>query len=239
MCLVLLGLESYSEKIERRLFMTSYSPALFGVLTANGPRSLVPFLTALKEEYARQGKQDKQEMVCLSVYAEKPEDMEEALVRGAQRLVELGVECIALPSGATHAYLPEIQAATSVPVINMIEETVQSLPDASLRVALLTTRETMESGVYQEVIEASGHICLTDPAWQAAVDTLIEHTDQPAYRERLSHEWQDLVRALHASDAQVAIIAASELSVLQKPASELTIIDAEQCLAQAVVKRYA
>ena len=219
--------------------MTAYSSKPFGVLTANGSRSLVPFLTALKEEYARQGKEDEQEMICLSVHAETEHGVEEALVRGMKKLTEIGVDCVAIPSGSAHAYLAVMQEATTVPVVNMVEETVQSLPEASSRVALLTTREMMESEVYQEVIEASGRICLIEPAWQTMVDTLIEHTDQPAYRERLTLEWQDLVNALRIADVQAVIIGATELSVLDKPTSEIVLVDAVQCLAQAIVKRYS
>src|SRR5215475_13736513 len=45
------------------------------------------------------------------------------LVKGARALQSVGATVLAMPCNTAHAFLPAIQAAVTVPLLNMVEET--------------------------------------------------------------------------------------------------------------------
>jgi aspartate racemase len=78
-----------------------------------------------------------------------------------------GADAIAIPCNTAHAFVERIQKHLSIPIINMLSETVAHIrsayPDA-MRVGLLATHGTVQSGVYQDIIEDVGLSLVTPDA---------------------------------------------------------------------------
>ena len=71
------------------------------------------------------------------------------LVRGAQKLAEMGASFIAVPCNTAHAFLPRIAGDISVPFLHMMEETATAIEvayPAIERVGLLATSGTIAVG---------------------------------------------------------------------------------------------
>ncbi|MBC8129782.1 MAG: aspartate/glutamate racemase family protein [Rhizobiaceae bacterium] len=78
------------------------------------------------------------------------------LADSARRLERAGADCILICSNTMHLVAPEVAAAVSVPLIDIIAETGRAVRAAGLsRPLLLATRYTMEHGFYGDGMEAA------------------------------------------------------------------------------------
>ncbi len=67
-----------------------------------------------------------------------------AITQDARDLEMLGVENIAIPCNTSHYFLEDIQKSTSVPIINMVEESVRYVVEAHPKVKRSGSWEQME-----------------------------------------------------------------------------------------------
>lgn len=87
-----------------------------------------------------------------------------ALYSTCKRLEAAGADVIAIPCNTAHAFIERIQPYLSVPIINMLDTTIEHLKSslcAGAKVGLLATSGTIESGIYAEAAEGSGLELLT------------------------------------------------------------------------------
>jgi aspartate racemase len=221
-----------------------------GILAGMGPRSTGPFLdlvvTACQEMYGARHDVDFPRMLICSqpapIYEDRPVDhaaLEAATLDGLEYLEAAGVDFLAIACNTVHIYYPRLAAAVSVPLLNIVELAVQAVPAAAGAaggVALVAARPTAESGLFQEALCAAGHR-VVDPGWQEQVDGLLsavrETTDPEVFRRR----WAALLEK--GSAAGAVLVACLDLSaVVRFAAAELPIVDAADCLARGVVRRW-
>jgi aspartate racemase len=222
-----------------------------GILAGMGPRSTAPFIDQVVTEFQRQcGARfdaDFPPMVTLSwptpFAIERPVDhaaLRESIAAGLHRLEQCGVDFIVMPSNTAHIYYDVLQQNVSVPMINMIEETIRALPDTAQRIALLTTRATADSTLYQEGIyrKRSNVRVLDTEIWQTDVDELIKSIKTARRRNIPQARWRALMECVRAENADAVIVACTDISALIHTgvADDIPIIDAAQCLAAATVR---
>lgn len=76
-----------------------------------------------------------------------------ALYSACKRLEANGAALIAMPCNTAHAYVPRLQSGLSIPIVNMLSETVRHVSEhyaGHARVGLLATEGTVSSLVYHE-----------------------------------------------------------------------------------------
>lgn len=97
------------------------------------------------------------------------------LQSSARLLERAGAQVLVMPCHTAHCFYDDVQAAVQVPVLNMIELTVQELKRrGAARAGLLATDGAVQSGIYQRHFEGSGvELLLPDPAGQAALMDMI------------------------------------------------------------------
>jgi len=97
------------------------------------------------------------------------------LQSSARLLEQAGAQVLVMPCNTAHCFYDAVQACVGVPILNMIELTVQALKRQSIsRAGLLATDGTVQSGIYQKHFEASGiELLLPDPEDQAAIMDMI------------------------------------------------------------------
>lgn len=225
-----------------------------GILAGMGPRSTAPFVDLVVSEFQRQcgarNDSDYPPMVVLSwptpFQVDRPVDhnaMQESLVCGLRKLERAGADFIAMPSNVAHVWYHLIKDCVSVPLINMIDEAICSVPAEAKRIALIATRPTIEANLYQHGIYER---CkdrrlqfMDSEAWQPDVNELIRTVKTTRRRSIAEARWRDLLSCIHMEGADAAILACTDISaVADLTETPIPVIDSAQTLAAAVVRWY-
>ena len=123
-----------------------------GILAGMGPRSTAPFIDLIVDEcqrlYGAKYDIDFPQIVILSqpkpFFLDRPIDhatMRRSIFEGLKKLESAGVGFIAMPCNSAHLYFDEFQAAISVPMLNIVAETLALLPKGA-RATLFATKPT-------------------------------------------------------------------------------------------------
>lgn len=113
---------------------------MIGILAGMGPKSTGPFVDTVvagcQTIYKAKHDMDFPHMMIYSCptpfYMDRPIDheaMKKAIIEGAQKLESTGVEFIAMPCNTAHLYFEELQRSLSVPILNIVDETLQAIPE--------------------------------------------------------------------------------------------------------------
>ena len=133
------------------------------------------------------------------------------------RLIDAGAELIAIPCNTAHYFYDSIQAASSVPVINIIDQTVElCLQNGYRKVGVLATEGTVASGAYESVCRAAGiEYCTCSPEDQAIISHIIydqikqgKTPDLPAFLA--------VAETLRRAGCDTVILGCTELSLLKR-----------------------
>ncbi|MFD5263915.1 aspartate/glutamate racemase family protein [Bacillus wiedmannii] len=217
---------------------------MIGILAGMGPKSTGPFVETVvagcQTIYGAKHDIDFPHMMIYSCptpfYMDRPIDheaMKKAIIEGAQKLESTGVEFIAMPCNTAHLYFEELQRSISIPILNIVDETLQAIPENTKRVALLATEATIQAGIYQDGITKRNIEYIHHEKWQTMINQIITCIKSGEI-EAAQELWSALVLQLK-DDVDTTIIACTDLNVV---ANE-EFVDSAQCLAEAVVKMYA
>lgn len=222
---------------------------MIGILAGMGPKSTAPFIdkivTLCQAKYGAKNDIDFPPMMIHSCptpfYLDRPLDhaaMEAAIVAGTQKLVAAGAGYIAIPCNTAHLYLAAIRRAVAVPVLDMIAVTLGRLPAGGGKVAILATRATLASGLYQRGAAACGRECVARPGWQETVDGIIAAVKSGADLAPSLAAWRALCREI-GEEGAAAVIACTDLNpVADRIAAGMPVVDSAACLAEETVDAY-
>ncbi|MGR3775605.1 aspartate/glutamate racemase family protein [Bacillus paramycoides] len=216
---------------------------MIGILAGMGPKSTGPFVDTVVAHcqtiYGAKHDMDFPHMMIYSCptpfYMDRPIDhavMKKAIIEGAQKLESTGVDFIAMPCNTAHLYFKELQHSLSIPILNIVDETLQAIPDNTKRVALLATQATVQAGIYQDGITKRDIEYIHNEKWQEMINQIITCI-KCGEVEEARKLWSALVLHLK-NEVDTAIIACTDLNVV---ANE-DFVDSSQCLADAVVRMY-
>ncbi|MDA1779980.1 amino acid racemase [Bacillus cereus group sp. BY9-3LC] len=216
---------------------------MIGILAGMGPKSTGPFIDTVVAEcqtiYGAKHDMDFPHMMIYSCptpfYMDRPIDheaMKKAIIEGAQKLESTGASFIAMPCNTAHLYFEELQQSLSIPILNIVDETLQAIPKNVKRVALLATEATVQAGIYQDGITKRDIQYIHHEKWQEMINQIITYIKYGEVEEA-RELWNALVLQLR-EEVDTAIIACTDLNVV---ASE-DFVDSAKCLAEAVVRMY-
>ncbi|MGQ7873137.1 aspartate/glutamate racemase family protein [Bacillus sp. 1A] len=216
---------------------------MIGILAGMGPKSTGPFVDTVVAEcqtiYGAKHDIDFPHMMIYSCptpfYMDRPIDheaMKKAIIEGAQKLESTGVEFIAMPCNTAHLYFEELQQSLSIPILNIVDETLKAIPETAKRVALLATEATIQAGIYQDGITKRNIEYIHHEKWQTMINQIITCIKSGEI-EAAQELWSALVLQLK-DEVDTTIIACTDLNVV---ANE-EFVDSAQCLAEAVVRMY-
>lgn len=162
------------------------------------------------------------------------------LARMARGLVGAGAEVLAMPCNTAHAWAEEIEAATDVPFLNMIELTV----DAAARdardtrpIGILATRGTRHARLYHDAFAARGvPVIDASDLGQARLDEIIAgvKVGAPPYEPRA--RLHALLAGLATRGAARALLGCTELAMVAPDPAPLPLLDPADVLADAIVR---
>lgn len=159
----------------------------------------------------------------------------------AQGLERAGAQLLAMPCNTAHAFLADVRAATALPIVDIVEETVRALgamPRPPRAVGLLATTGTVDAGLYQRALEHAG-IRPVVPTGEArgafmAVLARIKGGDVGVGSRAAM---RDVALALVAAGADAIVAACTEVPlVLDSHDLDVPLLNSTDCLVAATVR---
>ncbi|SFS98748.1 aspartate/glutamate racemase family protein [Marininema halotolerans] len=219
-----------------------------GILAGMGPRSTAPFLEYVLDEcehqYGAQWDEDFPHMMVYSLptpfHPKKPLDhpsMIRSLQVGMDALTSAQCAIIAIPCNVVHQYYEQLCEMTSLPLLNIIDETIGCLETTSATIGLLGTRSMIESGLYQTQLARLHRDVYWNATLQQSIDELIVATKKRGVHQETLSQWKNIEREFIQQGVSEVIIVCTDLTLYTQWTS-LTMIDSTQALAKGLVKRY-
>jgi aspartate racemase len=155
------------------------------------------------------------------------------LIRMAGNLQRAGAHALAMPCNTAHAYADSIRRAIAIPLLDMVNLTVEQIAAGSAsHVGLLASTAVHNTALYATAFSARG-IATVQPARQEEVMALIKAVKRGDTRAQAQAALSRI--ALDMADrADVLLIGCSELSVIAAGIA-VPFVDSLDVLAQAVV----
>lgn len=222
---------------------------LIGILAGMGPRSTGPFLdlviTQCQQQYGAKDDIDFPKMMICSqpapFYEDRPIDhaaLQTAIMDGLQHLERTGADFLAIACNTAHIYYSQLAQSVNIPLLNMVDLTVASLPDSARKIALIAAHPTAEANIYQTALQQRG-FQLAEINWQSQVDHLLGLIRTTTDTSALAAQWDEIMKRIQATDADTIVVACLDLSgVLVHATTQLSVIDASQCLAHEIVRHW-
>lgn len=226
--------------------MPSDSPRL-GVLGGLGPMSTFYFCELLTRHTAATCDRDHIDMIISSrattpdrtafILGTSTDDPLPIMREEAARLVSAGAELIVIPCNTAHYFYEGLAKSCSVPILNIISETVDFLSAKGIRrFGLLATEGTVASRSYHRLSLPRGIECIPPtPEEQRTVTDIIYQSvkqNKPVDYTKL----KAVTDALARRGCEAIVLGCTELSLLDPTRiSGLPVIDALEVLAYRTI----
>lgn len=166
-----------------------------------------------------------------------------AIVAKALRLKAAGADVLAMACHAAHAYRPDIEAATGLPFVSLIEVAVDAASagaPAAGTVGLLATPATLDASLYDEPVARSGRRLVTPDDLAGGRErfmSLVWRVKAGDTSSVVREAMAGLASELVAAGAEVVIAACTEVPlVLSAEAVSVPLVDATAALAARLVE---
>lgn len=230
-------------------------PKLVGVVGGMGPEATNAFYEYLIQATPARRDQDHIPVIIYSepripdrtshLVAGGPSPLPE-LIRVARAVEAAGAELLVIPCNTAHYFWDSISQAVSIPVLNIIEETVDYVTEASgsrrglsrPRIAVMTTLGTAQTGLYEEALRKMGLDAMPlSQGFQQEVMRVIEGVKAGDNRSESERHFRALVSTLIDQGADGSILGCTELSLASRNMDlPLPLYDSLRILAEATVK---
>ena len=222
---------------------------IVGILGGMGPEATIDLMRRIMQ--LTPAKDDVDHIHCIVDNNPKVPSRIKAIIEGtgespaacmagmAQRLEASGADFIVIPCNTAHHYHRDVQESVHVPVLNLIELTVEfvlrAVPGVD-KVGLLASPAVRITGLYENLFRPRG----VEVIYPAAVDEerlfrLIKEIKAGACGEKVRHDFVEIVSGLAEQGAEVGIIACTELSAVNEGDFPMFVYDASDILARKIV----
>lgn len=216
-------------------------PFRVGILGGVGPAATVDFMSKIVQGTDARRDQDHIKLVVehnpqipdrTANLIGNGEDPTIAIYSACKRLESNDADLIAIPCNTAHAFVDRIQPYLSIPILNMLRETVshisRQLPGAK-KVGLLATSGTVKSRVYHEAAkDASFELLVPDEAHQEAVMRAIygERGVKAGYVDgECKADLMIALRHLVARGAEAIVLGCTELPLIISSTPDMVVDD--------------
>lgn len=236
------------QKIGGVITMLSNKFCRIGILAGMGPRSTAPFIESVLDECERQyGAKNDIDFPHMIIYSlptpfhpKEPiikEDMMKSLHIGIKSLTEANCDFIAVPCNVVHQFYEDMTKMTNVPVLNIIQETINAIGVHSSKVGLIGTRSTVENQLYQPYLYNNNKDIYWTESIQSKVDQLIYDVKQNGEIEDVIQQWKNIENELVKNGVTDVICVCTDLYFCGSYTS-LKFFDSSKILAKSLVERY-
>jgi aspartate racemase len=169
---------------------------------------------------------------------DKGKDPGPALARMAKRLEDAGADFLVIPCNTAHVFEQSILDAVGIPLVSIVEETVDALPEECNRVGLLATDGCMKAGIYQRALE-SRDIEAIEPGDNELQDlmSLVYSVKAGDTSKAIARAMQALANELVLRGAEAIIAGCTEIPlVLDESMLDVPLISSTDVLAARTVQ---
>jgi aspartate racemase len=220
---------------------------LVGVIGGMGPDATIDFMSKVVEYTPAENDQGHVRMLvdqnprtpsrqqALNGEGDSPGPV---LARTAVKLQLSGAEFLVMPCNTAHAWQDKIVAATTIPFISIIDESVaKAVASADGAIGLLTTPGCFAAGLYQQAVaEASRELVEQTEAELAETMRLIDRIKAGDRSAAVADALQRLALQLVDKGATAIIAACTELPLVLKPSMvRVPLIGSTDALAEKTV----
>jgi aspartate racemase len=141
------------------------------------------------------------------------------LAESARVLERAGADCLVIACNTAHAFQPEIEAAVSIPLLSMIDATVDAAMDSGgERFGVLAADGCRRARLYDRAFEARGaQALLLDGDTQAEFMTLIFRVKAGDTGDDVRRRMEAMAQSINARGAQAIVAACTEVPLVLSP----------------------
>ena len=219
------------------------TPLTAGVLGGMGPDATVDFMAKVIAATSAETDQDHARMLvdhnpkvpnrqaALLGNGENPGPVLAAMAKGLQ---EAGADFLVMPCNTAHAFARDSRAAVSIPLVSIIDVTVDACRDTGA-VGVLATDGCLNTGIYQDALrEANIECVLPDADETAELMRLIWAIKAGDRGEAIALDMQGVGNALVARGARAIIAGCTEIPlVLTEDLLDVPLVSSTDVLAEA------
>ncbi|MBC2575911.1 aspartate/glutamate racemase family protein [Peptostreptococcus canis] len=198
-----------------------------GVLGGLGPMATVYFYDMVVEMTDAKTDQGHVDMIIMNrastpdrtayIIGESEESPLDIIIKDAKKLENAGSDFLVLTCNTAHYFYKEISNNVSIPVINMVEETVQhAINTGHRKIGILATTGNIQTKLYQSMCESkSVDYYVPDNKIQELVMKLI-YDDVKAGKKADMNDFKRVIASLKENGCDCAILGCTELSIIKK-----------------------
>ena len=199
------------------------APLTAGVLGGMGPDATVDFMTKVIAATSAATDQDHARMLvdhnpkvpnrqtALLGNGEDPGPVLAAMAKGLQ---DAGADFLVMPCNTAHAFASDIRAAVSIPLVSIIDVTVDACRDRGA-VGVLATDGCLKTGIYQDALRQANIECvLPDADETAEIMRLISAIKAGDRSEAVATGMRDVANAQVARGACAIIAGCTEIPLV-------------------------
>ncbi|MBB1062589.1 aspartate/glutamate racemase family protein [Limosilactobacillus fastidiosus] len=165
------------------------------------------------------------------------------LIEDVKQQSLLNPEFFVLTCNAAHYFYSEVQAATNIPILNMLQETVNEIkrltPDAK-RVGILGSDGTIKAGVYDSYIKDAGYEEIKPtPEIQELTRDLIYHDIKESGHSN-GEKFHEIIRKMIEEEhCDIVILGCTELSYANEmdPETKYPVADSQSIIVDRTLER--
>ena len=161
------------------------------------------------------------------------------LVNEAIRLEKSGIDFIVMPCNSLHIFIDEIRKAVNIPVLSIVEETINYLKDKGIsNIGLISTSATITNRVYEDKLHNEEIVFETpDDLQKAKMDKIIQRLVVGQHLNSDREFISGVVDSLADKGVDGVALACTDLQLLIPESEKVTVFDTMDVLAQATVKK--
>ena len=197
-----------------------------GILGGLGPAASVYFYQLITQHTEALCDQDHLDIILISkasipdrtdyILGKSAESPLPAMMEGVKKLAEAGAQLIAIPCNTAHYFYDEIEKLSSVPVLNIVKETVFLAQKAGIRkLGIMATAGTVLSGTYQKVCASYGveSVLPCEASQQTLMDII--YKDIKTAKNPDMNAFLAVASELYKNGAEAIVLGCTELSLIQ------------------------
>ena len=140
------------------------------------------------------------------------------LTKSAKALSAMGADLLIMPCNTAHYFHKSVQESVNIPVLHMIEITMEALKKRGVKKAgLLATDGTVQSGIYQNVFDESGiELIKPDEKGQKTIMSLIYDGIKASKWDFDTTDVKKAMESLFDMGAEVLILGCTELPLAKE-----------------------
>jgi len=202
-------------------------PKLVGVLGGLGPMSSVYFYNLLTSRTEAARDQDHIDMIISSrattpdrtgfILGRISENPLSVMIEESNKMIHFGADLIVIPCNTAHYFYDKLSESVSVPIMNIIRETVSHLAGVkSKKVGILATEGTVSTHTYQIMCDSMNLDCAVPDERRQKFITDIIYGDIKSGGAPDMDKFNEAANSLFADGCDHIVLGCTELSLLKE-----------------------